>query len=71
MFGVKEDNVVGFVVAPEIVGVPVGVNPPVPYSICHVVAVPFSVHPKSAEVDETFAIVNNEGDGHDCVIPAN
>ena len=50
-------------VVPTIVGIPVGVNPAVSHSISQVVAVPFSVHPKSAVVDVKLVTVNADGSG--------
>ncbi len=50
---------------PTIVGIPVGVNPVVPHSMSHVVAVPFSVHPKSAEVVVKLEAVNADGAGQE------
>ncbi len=54
----------GFVVVPTIVGVPVGVNPAAPHSISHIVAVPFSVQPKSAEELVIFVTTKLDGWAH-------
>ncbi len=50
-------------VVPIIVGVPVGVNPVAPHSISHVVADPFSIQAKSAEVAVKLVAVKADGSG--------
>ena len=55
-------------VVPSTVGVPVGVNPVAPSSISQIVAVPASVHPKSALVVVIFVAVSVVGVIHDSIV---
>ncbi len=57
-------------VVPTILGVPVGVKPAAPHSISQTVAVPFSVHPKSAVVAVILVAVKAVGASHTCSVIA-